>query len=245
MDRLLYIAMSGAKHTQQRQATVAHNLANASTTGFRADLAAFRAIPVLGAGLATRAYTVEQTTGSDLSNGPFQQTGNDMDVAVDGRGWIAVQTSTGEAYTRNGEFTIDATGLLKNQRGEVVLGETGPLLVPENTKVSIAPDGTVSGTSLDNPSEVNEIGRIKLVNPADTELQKGNDGLFRLRSGEAAQADASVRLAVGGLEGSNVNTIDQLTAMIATQRQYDLQVRMMQAADQNARAASQLLQMSA
>lgn len=245
MDRLLYIAMAGAKTMQQRQATVANNLANASTGGFRADLAAFRAVPVLGEGLATRAYTVEQTTGSDLSSGPFQQTGNDMDVAIDGRGWIAVQTSSGEAYTRNGDFTLDATGLLKNHRGEVVLGETGPLLVPENTKVTIAPDGTVSGTSLDNPSEVNEIGRIKLVNPADAEMQKGNDGLFRLRSGEPAPADASVRLVAGGLEGSNVNAIDQLTAMIATQRQYDLQVRMMQAADQNARAASQLLQMSA
>ncbi|MBE9610768.1 flagellar basal-body rod protein FlgF [Chitinilyticum piscinae] len=244
MDRLLYVAMTGAKHTQLRQATVAHNLANASTTGFRAELAAFRAVPALGQGYATRAFAVEQTTGADLSSGPFQQTGNDLDVSIDGRGWIAVQSATGEAYTRNGQFAVDSTGLLKTVSGLVVQGETGPLLIPENTRPSIAPDGTVSAVSLDNPAESNEIGRIKLVNPADTDLQKGNDGLFRLRGGDAAQADAAVKLINGGLEGSNVNTIDQLTAMIATQRQYDLQVRMMQAADQNARAASQLLQMN-
>ncbi|WP_028455722.1 flagellar basal-body rod protein FlgF [Chitinilyticum litopenaei] len=245
MDRLLYVSMTGAKHAQLRQATVSHNLANVGTTGFRADLAAFRAVPVIGGpGHATRAYAVEQSTGSNFSQGPFQITGRELDVAVKGEGWIAVQTPTGEAYTRNGHFDIDATGMLKTLDGQPVLGETGPLLVPENTRPSIAPDGTVSAIALDNPTQAVEIGRIRLVRADAAELQKGNDGLFRLRNGEPAEADATVSLTVGGLEGSNVNAVEELVSMISTQRHYDLQIRMMQTADQNARAASQLLSMN-
>lgn len=245
MDRLLYTAMSGAKQAQLRQATVSHNLANATTSGFRAELAAFRAVPVISdSGLPTRAFVVAQSVGSDMSSGPLQHTGNDMDVAIDGQGWIAVQTASGEAYTRNGELAMDVTGLLKTRSGQIVQGQGGPLTVPENTRVSIGADGTVSGTAINDPNQQVEIGRIKLVNPALDQLEKGGDGLFRLRSGQSAPADQSIKLVSGAVEGSNVNTVDELVSMIATQRHYDLQIRLMQTADQNARSAAQILSLN-
>lgn len=237
--------MTGAKQTQLRQATVSHNLANAATTGFRAELAAFRAVPVLSdAGLPTRAFVVEQSTGADLTPGPLQHTGNDLDVAIDGAGWIAVQTASGEAYTRNGGLVLDATGLLKTRSGQILQGQAGPLVIPENTRITIAPDGTVSGIANDNPNQQVEIGRIKLVNPPANQLDKGLDGLFRLRDGQPAQADQNVKLVSGAVEGSNVNTVDELVSMIATQRQYDLQIKLMQTADQNSRSAAQILSLN-
>ncbi|WP_148716336.1 flagellar basal-body rod protein FlgF [Chitinolyticbacter meiyuanensis] len=247
MDRLIYTAMNGAKHSAYRQEAIAHNLANVSTPGFRAQLESFRAVPVIGGGntLPTRAFVVEQSTGSDFSPGILQQTGRDLDVAVEGDGWLAVQTGTGEAYTRNGSFEIDATGLLKTRNGLTVLGENGPITVPENNRVTIAKDGTVTGTDVNNPAQSNEIGRLKLVNPDLTTLDRGYDGLYRQRSGEPAQVDANVRLNAGSLESSNVNSVDALVDMIAAQRHYDTQVRLLQTADANARAVSQLLTMSA
>lgn len=245
MDRLLYIAMTGAKQAELRQATVSHNLANATTTGFRAELAAFRAVPVVGgSGLPTRAFVVEQSIGADMRSGPLQQTGNDLDVAIVDAGWIAVQTASGEAYTRNGGLKIDAGGLMKNSSGQILQGESGPLTVPENTRVTVAQDGTVSGIALDNPSQRVEIGKIKLVNPPSGELEKGSDGLFRLRSGQSAPVDANVKLVSGAVEGSNVNTVDELVAMISTQRHYDLQIKLMQTADQNSRSAVQILSLN-
>lgn len=245
MDRLLYIAMTGAKQAELRQATVSHNLANATTTGFRAELAAFRAVPVVGgSGLPTRAFVVEQSIGADMRSGPLQQTGNDLDVAIVDSGWIAVQTASGEAYTRNGGLKIDASGLMKNNGGQILQGESGPLTVPENTRVTVAQDGTVTGIALDNPSQRVEIGRIKLVNPPAGELEKGSDGLFRLRNGQSAPIDANVKLVSGAVEGSNVNTVDELVSMISTQRHYDLQIKLMQTADQNSRSAVQILSLN-
>ena len=245
MDRLIYVAMTGAKQAEFRQSTVANNLANTTTSGFRADLAAFRAIPVVGGpGLPTRAFAIEQSTGSDFSSGPFQQTGRDLDAAVMGEGWFAVQTSSGEAYTRNGSFVTDATGLLKTFSGQVVEGENGPLTIPENMQPSIAPDGTVSAVDLSNPAQTVEVGRLKLVNPLATEMEKGLDGFFRRRSGEPAQVEPNVRLAVRGLEGSNVNPVDQLVSMITTQRHYDMQIKLLQTAEQNSRSAASLLSLN-
>ena len=245
MDRLIYVAMTGAKQAEFRQSTVANNLANTSTTGFRADLAAFRAIPVLGGpGLATRAFAIEQGTGSDLSQGAFQQTGRELDVALMGEGWLAVQSASGEAYTRNGSFVVDATGLLKTFAGQVVEGENGPLTIPENTQPSIAADGTVSAVDLANPAQTVEVGRLKLVNPPSVEMEKGLDGLFRRRNGEPGQSDPNVRLAIRGVEGSNVNALDQLVSMITTQRHYDMQIKLLQTAEQNSRSAASLLSLN-
>ncbi len=245
MDRLLYTAMTGAKQAQFRQATVSHNLANATTTGFRSELAAFRAVPVVGgSGLPTRAFVVEQSVGSDLRSGPLQRTGNDLDVAIDGEGWFAVQTASGEAYTRNGELAIDSTGMLKTRSGQIVMGDAGPIMVPDNTRVSVAPDGTVSGTMFGDVAVRGEIGRMRLVSPPAAQMERGNDGLFRQKNGQPAEADENVKLVSGSIEGSNVNAVDELVSMISTQRHYDLQIKLMQTADTNARSATQLLSLA-
>ncbi|WP_410499218.1 flagellar basal-body rod protein FlgF [Chitinibacter sp. S2-10] len=245
MDRLIYVAMSGAKNSEVRQASIANNLANVTTPGFRAEFANARAVAALGGpGIGTRSFVVQQTPGADLSAGIFQQTGRDLDVAVRGKGWLAVQTSTGEAYTRNGSFEVDAAGLLKTHAGEIVQGENGPLTIPENTRPSIASDGTVSAVDMSNPNQVVEVGRLKLVNPPDNQMEKGLDGLFRQRNGEIAQADAEVRLASGGIEGSNVNSVEQLVSMISTQRHFDMQMKLITTAEQNARSASSLLSLN-
>lgn len=245
MDRLIYVAMSGAKNSETRQATIANNLANVTTPGFRAELASARAVAALGGpGAGTRAFVVQQTAAADLSPGIFQQTGRDLDVAVRGNGWLAVQTSSGEAYTRNGGFAIDSSGLLKTHSGDIVQGESGPLTIPENNRATIAPDGTVTAIDMANPTQTVEVGRLKLVNPPDPQMEKGLDGLFRQRNGETAQADPDVRLASGGLEGSNVNSVEQLVNMISTQRHFDMQIKLLTTAEQNSRSASSLLSLN-
>lgn len=181
MDRLIYVAMNGAKHTLERQAVVANNMANASTTGYRAALAAFRALPVFGTGAPTRTFVVDSTVGSDLRPGAVLPTGRSLDVAINGQGWIAVQGRDGrEAYTRAGDLQIDSTGALQTRNGLAVLGEGGPIVIPPNSEITIGADGTVSAIPTDTiPNAVNIVGRIKLVNPPAGNLKRSDDGLFR------------------------------------------------------------------
>lgn len=245
MDRSLYIAMSGAKETLRAQAANAHNLANASTTGFRADLAAFMARNVTGPGFASRAYATTSTVGWDNSTGAIVQTGRDLDVAVRGRGWIAVQDADGrEAYTRAGDLQIDASGQLRTGAGHPVVGDGGPVIVPPSGALQIGVDGTVSIVPAgQKATTVANVARIKLVNPADSDIERGTDGLFRLRSGVDAQGDPSVQLASGMLESSNVNAASAMVDMIELSRRFDLQVKSMKTTDDNARAAQTLLRM--
>lgn len=245
MDRLIYVAMTGAKQASLQQATVANNLANASTPGFKQELSAFRAVQAVGGtGYQSRSFVLEQSTGSDFTPGTLQTTGRDLDIALTTEGMFAVQTGNGEAYTRNGSLEIDATGLLKTREGNPVLGDGGPIVIPENSVLTFGRDGTISAAPVNDPSQSNEIGRIKLVRPDERQLDRGNDGLFRLRDGQPAQPDAAVQLTSGALEASNVNAVDQLVKMIDYQRSYDLQVRMLQTADQNARSAAQIMSLS-
>ena len=243
MDRLIYLAMSGAKHTMLQQATVANNLANVSTPGFRAQTVAFRAAPVLGEGLPTRAFVVDSTPGADFRPGAIQHTGRDLDVAVEGQGWIAVQAADGsEAYTRAGSLQVNGNGVLQTRSGLNILGDGGPIAVPPDTRITIAGDGTVSTVPQGNqPNQVATVGRIKLVNPDETQLVRGADGLFRLGAGGAAPADAQVRLIGSALEASNVNAIDAMVNMIALARQFDMQIKMLQHADSNDQLANQIL----
>jgi flagellar basal-body rod protein FlgF len=247
MDRLIYVAMNGAKHTLERQAVTAHNLANLSTTGYKAQVPAFRALPVVGEGARTRVFTVDSTIGADLRQGPMVQTGRRLDVAVEGPGWIAVQGRDGrEAYTRAGELQMNANGVLQTRTGLTVLGEGGPITIPPNNDVTLGKDGTVSVVPTDNiPNTVNIIGRIKLVNPADRDLVRGEDGLFRLKSGRPAPANASVQLATGFLEGSNVSMIDALVDMISQARHYETQIKLLQTAETNAKQWDQVMSMTA
>ena len=247
MDRLVYVAMTGAKHTMEQQAVVAHNLANASTTGFKAEMATFRAVPTLAAGMPTRSYVVDATVGADFSEGPIIQTGNPLDIAVKGRGWIAVQGPDGrEAYTRDGGLTLNPNGILQTHNGLNVLGEGGSITVPPNSTVAIADDGTVSAIPTDGvPNAVAVLGRIKLVNPPESNLERRGDGLFVLKDGQQAlPPDANVQITSGALEGSNVSSVEMLVEMIAHARQFETQVRMMQTADQAARGWSQVMNLA-
>lgn len=243
MDRLIYVAMTGAKHTLEQQGVVSHNLANLATTGFRAELTALRAVPVTGEGAATRAFVVASTPGSDFTPGPIQHTERELDVAVQGKGWIAVQVpGGGEAYTRAGSLQVSPNGLLQTAAGHTVLGDGGPIAIPADVRITIAGDGTVSTVPHGNrPNQTAAVGRIKLVNPDESRLTRGADGLFRLGGGGEAEPDVSVKLVAGSLEGSNVNAVEAMVSMIALARQFDLQVKMLQNADGNERQASQLL----
>ena len=246
MDRLIYVAMNGAKHTMERQAAISHNLANASTAGFRAALNAYRALPVIGPGAGTRAFVVDTTGAANFRPGPVTETGRALDVAVTGEGWIAVQAPDGrEAYTRAGDLQITGAGQLKTRDGLNVIGEAGPITVPPNSEVTIGEDGTVSAIPTDDiPNAVNILGRIKLVNPSTRDLVRGDDGLFRLRSGVPAPPDANVQLASGALEGSNVSVVESLVDMIAQARHFETQIKLIQSAENNSRQWSQILNMA-
>ena len=243
MDRMIYTAMSGAKQTLGQQATVAHNLANLTTGGFRAETSVFRAVPLVGAGAATRTFVVDSTPGANFTPGAIQSTGRDLDIAVQGKGWIAVQAPDGsEAYTRAGSLQMSENGVLQTRAGHAVFGDGGPISIPNDTQVTIAGDGTVSTVPTGNrPTANSVVGRIKLVNPPEASLERGNDGLFRVRDGAPAAADANVRVVSGALEGSNVNAVDAMVSMIALARQFDMQMRMLQNAEGNATKAAQLL----
>lgn len=239
MDRLIYTAASGARALAQRQDGLTHNLANAATPGFRADQVVFRAVPVRGDGTPTRVVTVEATAGFDDASGAIETTGRPLDVAVQGKGYLAVQAADGEAYTRAGALQVGPDGTLLTPGGLPVAGEGGPLRVPPGAAISIARDGTVSAQPATGPSQT--VGRLKLVNPEPGELRKGDDGLLRMAGGEEAPADAQVRLVPGALEGSNVNVVEAMVGMIAAQRQFETQMKLLQNAEQNDQRAAQLL----
>lgn len=242
MDRFLYISMSGAKETLRAQAVNSHNLANASTTGFRADLSAFQSQLVAGSGHASRAYATNATTGWDATQGALQSTGRELDVGVQGEGWIAVQRADGrEAYTRAGNLRVDPNGLLMDAAGRPVLGDAGVISIPPHASITIGGDGTVSIVPIgQGPQTTATVGRIKLVNPPAQELSRGEDGLFSMAASDAP-ADAGVRLASGVLESSNVNAADAMVNMIELARRFDLQVKAMRTAEENAASSAQLL----
>ncbi len=247
MDRLIYTAMTGASQTLNRQAAVAHNLANVNSTGYRAEEHRLRAVQVLSnaeqPGLPTRAFAVDASTHTDYRPGPMAVTGRPLDMAVQGPGWIAVQLADGsEAYTRNGSFEMNVNGIVQTRGGLPVLGDGGPLAIPPDTKISVGVDGTVSvlpESGAQNTASV--VGRIKLVNPPETDLVRGDDGLFRLRDLSAAPVDERVNLAAGTLEGSNVNPAEQMVTMISLARQFEMQMKVLSTADANDRAATQIL----
>lgn len=242
IDRMLYVAMSGAKETMISQGNASHNLANASTPGFLADLNQFRSMPVFGAGHPTRVYAMDEQPSADFNHGALMQTGRDLDVAVKGGGWIAVQAPDGnEAYTRRGDLVVDENGMLKTGNGLPVIGNGGPVVVPPASKIDIGADGTISVQP--TGQQVNELAvvdRIKLVNPPVAQMQKSKDGLMRFQGG-VAEADANQRLVSGSLESSNVSVVNEMVDMIELARRFEMQVKMMKTAEENASAAASLL----
>ena len=243
MDRFLYVAMTGAKETLRAQAANSHNLANASTTGFRADMSAFQSRAVAGSGYASRVYATNGTTGWDSTVGAQMSTGRDLDVAIQGDGFIAVQARDGrEAYTRAGDLHIDPNGQLLTGSNLPVLGDGGPISVPPNSSLAIAADGSISIVPLGQGAETTAtIGRLKLVNAPREQMERGEDGLFRSTTGQDLESDANVRVASGVLESSNVNAAESMVNMIELARNFELQVKAIKTAEDNGAAASQLL----
>jgi flagellar basal-body rod protein FlgF len=243
MDRLIYTAMTGASQTMSRQASVAHNLANVGSAGYRAEEHRLRAVQVQSQALPTRAFVVDASTHTNFASGPMQSTGREMDVAVQGPGWIALAMPDGsEAYTRNGSLQLDVNGVLQTRNGVPVQGDGGPISVPPDVKVSIGADGSVSVIPQSGAQNtVNAVGRIKLVNPAETDLVRGADGLFRMRGGEAAPISENTRLASGYIEGSNVNAAEQMVSMISLARQFEMQMKLLNLASTNDQAATQVI----
>ncbi len=246
MDRSLYVAMTGATQMMRAQSEVAHNLANADTVGFKAQLSAFEPLPVQGPGMPTRVNGVAFGQGVDTRQGGQIDTGRELDIAVQGNGWIAVQDAQGgEAYTRAGDLRLTAEGMLTDARGNLVMGDGGPISVPQSTQMSVGADGTISVVPMgQTPNTISAVGRIKLVNPAVEDLSLGSDGLMHLAGGATASADPAVTIKSGELESSNVNPSQTLVQMIQLSRQYELQVRAIKSADENAQSASRLLQMT-
>lgn len=245
MDEMIYTAMTGAKQTEYAQAINTNNLANISTTGFRADLHSFSSIPVEGPGVDSRVNAVVDSYGSDMAPGPIMNTGRNLDIAIQGNGFFAVQTADGgEAYTRAGDLRVNPGGLLTTGTGDLVMGDGGPVALPPNVSLLIGGDGTISVQPLGSGPETLTIAdRIKLVNPDPAMLQKGIDGLFYLPDGEVAEADASVTVTGGALERSNVNVAKTLVNMIELARQYEMQVNLIKKSEENAEAAAQLMRL--
>ncbi len=243
MDRLIYLSATAARNAELRQENIAHNLANANTNGFRSQLVAFRSAAVQGPGLPVRAYSAESSTGADFSPGVLQATGRETDLAIIGKGWFSVKDAKGnEAYTRDGRLHVDTQGNVVNGRGDAVVGEGGAVLtVPQDNTIEVGIDGTISAVPL-NGSRANTItvGRLKLVNPEEKNLLRGDDGLFRQRNNAPAQADPAVQIASGQIETSNVNPVESMVHMISAQRMFDMQLKMISSAEANAKSANPL-----
>jgi flagellar basal-body rod protein FlgF len=237
---MIYLSMAGAKAAMQRQDVLSHNLANVTTNGFRAELQAFRAVPVRGDGASTRAFALETTIGYNDAQGPLTPTGRNLDVAMQGKSWLAVQGLDGtEAYTRAGSLDVNAEGLLVMRNGLPVLGDGGPINVPPNSEVAIGSDGTVSAKAPNQRPTT--VGRLKLVTPETTQaLTRGEDGLFRAADGDLP-ADPAARLQDGALEGSNVSPVETMVAMIAAGRQFEQQMKLLQIAQTQGQQSAKLL----
>ncbi|MEL6868246.1 MAG: flagellar basal-body rod protein FlgF [Pseudomonadota bacterium] len=245
MDRMAYIAMTGARQTEIAQTVNSNNLANATTTGFRADLHGFSSLAVEGAGRPTRVNAINERFGTDFTQGMTVTTGRDLDVAIAGEGFLAVQAADGtEAYTRAGDLRLNNVGQLLTAKGDPVIGNGGPVAIPPSTSVTIGPDGTISVQPLgQGPQTLATVDRIKLVNPTTSELVKGTDGLFRRTDAAPFDADASVKVTPGALETSNVNVADALVTMIGLARHYEMQVKTIKTAEENADSAAALLRL--
>ncbi len=246
MDRMLYVAMSGAKQNMQAQTVNTNNLANVNTTGFRADMVDAESRQIYGSGYASRVNSIIDDISTDFTHGTIATTGRNLDVAINGKGWFVVQTEDGqEAVTRNGNFKISPEGLLTNNNNLLVMGESGPISIPQAQKVEINGNGTVSVVPIgEAATSVVVLDRLKLVNPDNHDIIKGKDGLVRLKQDGKFTSDASVSVVSGALENSNVNAIEAMVNMIELQRQFEMQVKLMHKAEQNDEQTAQLLKLN-
>lgn len=246
MDKMLYVAMTGASQNTMAQRAHANNLANISTNGFRRDFEQARSMQVFGDSFPSRVYAMSERPGTDFSPGTLQDTGNPMDVAISGQGWIAVQAQDGsEAYVRTASLQIDGLGQLRTGSGLPVMGNGGPIAIPPEQKVEIGEDGTITVRALgEAPNVLAEVDRIKLVNPDLKQMEKGLDGMIRYKGTQPLQADNNVKVTSGFVETSNVNAVEEMTSILSLSRQFELQVKMMRTAEDDATSLARVLQLS-
>ncbi len=234
MDKLVYTAATGLKAHMAAQAAIANNMANASTTGFRADRVVFDRIELKGTGktIEARAPTSEEITDADRAPGAIQQTGRPLDVAMTGDSWLAVQAADGtEAYTRRGDLEIAPSGVLQTGDGHIVMGQSGPITMPPASSVSISADGSISIIPVGgDATQTQVVDRLKLVSTKGSTTLKGLDNLLRVKGGGTLPANLDGTVVGGSLEGSNVNMTQALVDMIENQRSYEVTANLMKSA---------------
>ncbi|GAB0112353.1 flagellar basal body rod protein FlgF [Pseudoalteromonas distincta] len=244
MDKMVYIAASGAKQSLTGLALKANNLANANTTGFKSDFAQARSMQAFGEGLPTRVFSMQERPGSDMTSGGIIETGRDLDIAMSDNAWLSVQDASGnEAYTKAGTLNITAEGILQTSHGRQVIGEGGPIILPVPIeKIEFSKDGTIQVRPQGAPATFLEnVDRLKVVEANSRQLEKGNDGLFRPKPNEEVAVSANVQVLGGTLEMSNVNPVHEMVDMINHQRQFELQVKLMKTAEEIDERQDQLL----
>lgn len=243
MDRMLYVAATGAAHLERAQAVHANNLANVSTDGFRGEFAETLDRAIRGDGYQARTYGLSEAPGFDFAPGTIRETGRNLDVAIQGRGFLAVSMPDGsEGYTRAGALSVDSAGRLLNRDGLAVIGGGGPIALPPYSKLFVGADGGITVQPQgQGPEVLIQVDQLKLVNPPPQSLSKSSPGIFVARDGQPVAADPAVSLFSGGLESSNVNAVGELTEMLSISRQFELEVRMMRKAEENDETASQLV----
>ena len=250
MDRIVYTAMNGAKQSLDQQAVVSNNLANVSTPGFRAQLSEMQAYEVKGDGLSTRTLPMAATPGSDFTAGPVVTTGRTLDIAIRGDGMFSVQNPDGSvSYTRRGDVQMDQGGMLTIQ-GKPLLGENGPILIPLDSDISIGGNGAISVIQAGmQPDTIAEVERIQVVTTAGADLERTADGFFvsaidAQGNRPALAANDNAQVVSGALEGSNASATEMMVEMINVARRYEMQMKVISSADENAQSANKLLSLS-
>lgn len=251
MDKMVYIAASGAKQSMRGLALKANNLANANTTGFKADFAQARSMQAFGEGLPTRVFAMQERPGSNMISGGLVETGRELDIAFSDKGWLAVQDAQGnEAYTKVGTLNIKPDGTLTADHGRQVIGEGGPIILPlPIEKIEFSEDGSIQIRPQGAPANFLEVvDRLKVIEADNSQLEKGNDGLFRPKADKLVDGlcdfcdiSPNVKVMTGTLEKSNVNPVHEMVDMISHQRQFELQLKLMKTAEEIDERQTQLL----
>lgn len=247
MDKAIYIASNAARETMLAQVRNANNLANATTTGFRSDFAYAQSMAMKGAGHNSRAFAMTQGVGANFASGTMMTTGRELDVAINGAGWFAVQGVDGtEALTRAGDLRVTPAGLLTTAAGHPVVGNNGgPITIPPFEKLEIGADGTVSIRPVgQEASALAVVDRIKMANPDKNAIAKSEDGLFRMKDGTVSIPDGTVTLVSGALENSNVNVVESMVTMMELSKKFEMQVKVMEKANELDQASQAIMKMS-
>jgi len=246
VDRLIYSSLAAMRGAMARQATIANNLANVNTAGFRGEFTSAEAEWLKGSGLNGRATVSQDVTGADMTNGAVTATGRDLDVALNGDALLTVQAADGsEAYTRRGDLQLTDSGLLTTGDGMPVQGQSGPITLPPADSISIGKDGQIWIVPQGgDPKAPQAVDTIKLVSPQGSTVKKGIDGLFHVDGGGTLPSDPDATLTAKSLEGSNVNASATLVDMIDASRSWEAQVKMLTTAQDLDKSTASLMQIS-